>query len=55
MRQADAQGRVYRVTGVPTLVVNGKYRIDSGDAGGYVEMVRIADFLIDMERTAQAE
>ena len=55
LRQADAQGRVYRVTGVPSLIVNGKYRIDSGDAGGYVEMVRIADFLIDMERTAQAE
>ncbi len=55
LKQADAQGRVYRVTGVPSLVVNGKYRIDSGDAGGYVGMLRIADFLIDMERTAQAE
>ena len=55
LRQADAQGRVYRVTGVPTLVVNGRYRIDSGDAGGYVEMLRIADFLIDRERAPDAE
>ena len=55
LRQADAAGRVYRVTGVPSLVVNGKYRIDSGDAGGYVEMLRIADFLIDRERAAPAE
>ena len=55
LRQADALGRVYRVTGVPSLVVNGKYRIDSGDAGGYVGMLRIADFLIDMERAAGEE
>ena len=55
LKQADAQGRLYRVTGVPALVVNGEYRIDSGDAGGYEEMLRVADFLIDMERTAQAD
>ena len=52
LRQADAQGRMYRVTGVPTLIVNGKFRIGSGDAGGYEGMLRIADFLIDLERTA---
>ncbi len=52
LRQAEAQGRLYRVTGVPTLVVNGKYRIDSGSAGGYEEMLRIADFLIGLERKA---
>ena len=51
-RQADAQARVYRVTGVPTLVVNGKYRIDSGAAGDHAEMLRIADFLIARERAA---
>ena len=50
LRQADAQSRVYRVTGVPTLIVNGKYRIDSGVAGGHAEMLRIADFLIAKER-----
>ena len=50
LRQADAQGRVYRVTGVPSLIVNGKYRIESGDAGGYAHMLRIADFLIAEER-----
>ena len=55
LRQADAHGRVYRVTGVPSLVVNGKYRIDSGDAEGHEGVLHIADFLIDMERTAQAE
>ena len=52
LRQADTQGRMYRVTGVPTLIVNGKYRIGSGGAGGYEEMLRIADFLIDLERAA---
>ena len=52
LKQADALGRVYRVTGVPALVVNGKYRIDSGDAGGYVGMLRIAEYLVDIERAA---
>ncbi len=50
LRQADALGRAYRVTGVPTLVVNGRYRIDIGDAGGFSGMLRIAEFLIAEER-----
>ena len=52
LRQADALGRIYRVSAVPTLVVNGKYRIESGDLGSFAEMLRIAEFLIARERTA---
>ncbi len=52
LRQADARGRMYRVTGVPTLIVNGKYRIGTDGARGYKGMLRIADFLIDRERGA---
>ena len=55
LRQADALGRVYRVTGVPTLVVNGKYRIDSTGAGSHEEMLRVAEFLIDKERALTDE
>lgn len=40
----------YQVTGVPTLVVNGKYRFDIGSAGGIPETIQVADFLIEQER-----
>ena len=43
------------MTGVPTLIVNGKFRIDSKMAGSYPEMLKIADFLIDAERKAGTE
>ncbi len=48
--QADAKARNYRLTGVPAMIVNGKYRIDAGGAGGHENMLKIADFLIAQER-----
>ena len=50
MRQADAKTRAYEVTGVPTMVVNGKYRIDGKMAGGNKEMLEVVDFLVAKER-----
>lgn len=54
VQRAVAAARAYRVSGVPTLVVNGKYRIDSGDAGGYEGMLKVADHLLQLERAAMA-
>lgn len=39
----------YGVDSTPTLVVHGKWRITGRSAGGYMEMFKIADFLIRME------
>ena len=39
------------VTGTPTLIVNGRYRV-TGKGGGWEEKLRIADHLIAMERAA---
>ena len=50
LRQADAKGRAYRLSGVPTLIVNGKYRIEIDMAGTQAGMLEIADFLIAQER-----
>ena len=50
LRQADAKGRAYRLTGVPTLIVNGKYRIETEMANNQAAMLKIADFLIAQER-----
>ena len=50
--QAEKRGMSYRATGVPALVVNGKYRIASTVPGGFEAMLDIADFLIAKERKA---
>jgi len=35
---------------VPTLIVNGKYRIETRGAGSVQEMLKVAEFLIQLER-----
>lgn len=52
VQQAEARGRAYRASGVPTLIINGKYRIEGSMAGSNTNMLRVADFLIDKERRA---
>ncbi len=52
--QAGARARSYKITGTPELVVNGKYRVAAGMAGGQAEMLEVADFLVKKERAAQA-
>ncbi|BAP42337.1 thiol:disulfide interchange protein DsbA/DsbL [Pseudomonas sp. 21LCFQ02] len=42
----------YQVTGVPTMVVNGKYRFDLGTSGGPEATLQVADQLIAKERAA---
>ncbi len=54
VQQADGYGRMYRVSGVPSLVVNGKYRIDGKMAGSNTRMLQVADWLVERERTAPA-
>ncbi|MBL4679784.1 MAG: thiol:disulfide interchange protein DsbA/DsbL [Pseudomonadales bacterium] len=50
VQQAEAKGRAYRSGGVPAIIVNGKYRIEGSMAGSNVNMLRIADYLIEKER-----
>lgn len=42
-----------RITGVPALIVNGKYTITAGTAGSHENMLKVADYLIEQEREAQ--
>ncbi|RUA06685.1 MAG: thiol:disulfide interchange protein DsbA/DsbL [Gammaproteobacteria bacterium] len=39
----------YKISGVPTLVVNGKYLVDSTHAGSRVRMMKVIDHLIKIE------
>jgi thiol:disulfide interchange protein DsbA len=46
-RQARA---LYGITGVPVMIVNGKYLVSAKMAGGNEEMLEVVDYLVDKER-----
>jgi thiol:disulfide interchange protein DsbA len=50
MQQGDKRIRAYRVSGVPAVVVNGKYLVDAASAGGQRNMFKVIDHLIEKER-----
>lgn len=50
INQAKRLAKAYRASGVPTLIVNGKYRIEGGMAGSFEEMLKIAEYLVEQER-----
>ena len=53
IKQAKELAQKYGVQGVPTLVVNGKYRFDLGSTGGPEATLNVADQLIAKERAAK--
>lgn len=53
INQAKELAKKYEITGVPSLVVNGKYRFDLGSAGGPEGVLNVADQLIAKERAAK--
>lgn len=52
VQQADSRARQVRLSSVPTLVVNGKYKTSSTQAGTNVGMLQVVDFLIKKEQAA---
>ncbi|CAH0135448.1 thiol:disulfide interchange protein DsbA/DsbL [Pseudomonas mediterranea] len=48
--KAKELAKKYEITGVPTMIVNGKYRFDIGSAGGADQALQLADKLIAKER-----
>lgn len=52
VNQAKSRLRGYLSQGTPELVVNGKYRIHIRAAKSFENMLKIADFLIEKERSA---
>jgi thiol:disulfide interchange protein DsbA len=53
VRQAEATPARYGVTGVPVLIVNGKYKVDGKSAGSHEKMIEVADQLIKKETAAK--
>ena len=53
VNQAKELAKKYEITGVPSMVVNGKYRFDLGTAQGPEGVLHVADQLIAKERAAK--
>jgi thiol:disulfide interchange protein DsbA len=51
--RAEQLGRQYGVTGVPALMVGGKYRVLGGGIASYEEMFEVVDFLAEKVRQEQ--
>lgn len=54
VNQADAQGRMYRITGTPSLVVEGRYLVEAG-TGPMQSMLTVVDRLVEQERQARQQ
>ena len=52
MAKAKKLAVAYQISGVPVLIVGGKYRFDIRSSGGPQETLQVADFLIQKERSA---
>lgn len=53
VRQAAVTPARYGVTGVPVLIVNGKYKVDGKSAGSHEKMIEVANRLIKKEAAAK--
>lgn len=53
VRQADARARSARISGTPSLMVAGKYLIETRAAGSQTNMLDIARFLVEKELAAR--
>ncbi|WP_111496928.1 MULTISPECIES: thiol:disulfide interchange protein DsbA/DsbL [Marinobacter] len=52
MQQAQSFVRAARITGVPTMIVNGKYKVTASMAGSHENMIKVIDYLVEKERNA---
>ncbi len=50
VRKAQKLGKDYGLTGVPALIVAGKYKLLSGGASSHEEKFQLVDYLINKER-----
>ena len=49
VRKAKKKQKAYKIQGVPTIVVNGKYSTSGSMAGNYDNMLKIINYLVDKE------
>lgn len=49
-KQAYVMGQKYKISGVPAVIVNGKYMVSGSTAGSFDNVIKVIDELIDKER-----
>lgn len=49
VRKARKKQQAYRIEGVPSVIVNGKYLVSGNMAGTYGNMIKIIDYLVEKE------
>jgi thiol:disulfide interchange protein DsbA len=49
MRRADQLIKTYKVPSTPTMIINGKYRLDTTSAGGLDQIVELVKYLVAKE------
>ena len=54
VKQAFVMGQRYKVTGVPAVIVNGKYMVSGSTAGSFPNVLKIIDQLVDKESASTA-
>ncbi|MGO2134486.1 thiol:disulfide interchange protein DsbA/DsbL [Marinobacter sp.] len=52
MQQAQSKIRGARITGTPTMLVNGKYTVSASLAGSLEAMLEVVDYLVEQEHAA---
>jgi thiol:disulfide interchange protein DsbA len=55
VQQAHARGLAYRLSGTPTMIVDGRYRVDGRMAGGNAEMLNVVDYLVAQRHAGESE
>ena len=50
LNQADKRMQQWNITGVPTLIVNGKYKVSASRNVGTDDLLDVVDFLVEKER-----
>jgi thiol:disulfide interchange protein DsbA len=55
VEQAENKVNSLKISGVPVLIVNGKYKVGVRDAGSLGNMLKVTNFLIEKERKALAK
>ena len=53
VRQADARAKSAKISGTPSLMVAGKYLIETRSAGSQTNMLEIAQYLVEKELAAE--
>lgn len=53
MRRADLLMKNYKVPGTPTIIINGRYRLDGASAGGYSQLIELVNWLVAKESQQQ--